>query len=206
MFDASLARQHKVVMGLLQRSVLEFGEPPDWRRDLIGSRKPSYYYGKQEGRCPLCGQRSFFGGAWIEATGPRGRRGVWHQVCVEVWRFWIAPQQSSEWLAAQQQFVCPESGASLIKVRTTVDRYGLKTMQECIAPVDVDHRRPLWRVWCELEAGDHSWPRVLDFWGAPNLAAITPEAHKAKSKREAAERARMKRDAGRLLECLPSTL
>ena len=200
-------RHHGVVMGLMRRTVRENGEPLNWRAQLQGRKPPILYGGIGSAFCPLCGQESYSAGMWIESFGRRSRGG-WHSVCVDAYRLWCAPQNEAREFALAQGLRCAESGAALVKVveEESTDRYGLRawSKRETFVTMEVDHRIPLWRVWREIAAGEHSWPNVLDFWGYPNLAAITPEAHKAKSKREAAERARMKRDAGRLLECLPS--
>ena len=43
---------------------------------------------------------------------------------------------------------------------------------------EVDHRVPLFRVWEEYR--DVPWPKLLDFWGLPNLQVINRDAHVAK--------------------------
>jgi hypothetical protein len=43
---------------------------------------------------------------------------------------------------------------------------------------EVDHRIPLFRIWNEHR--DNPWPRLLDFWGLPNLQIINREVHAAK--------------------------
>jgi hypothetical protein len=48
---------------------------------------------------------------------------------------------------------------------------------------EVDHRVPLFRVWSEHR--DTPWPRVLDFWGLPNLQVINRDIHAAKCATEA---------------------
>ena len=194
------ARQHAVLAGLLGRSARQAGEPPGWREKLIGARKPPILYNRAgDGPiCPLCGQPSYLTGAWLAQRGARNR-GQWHSICVALYRAMTAPNNEGPDLARQQGFVCAETGASLIRERESIDtdRYGLKTWKRVqhFAPLEVDHRRPLWRVWRELKAGQHSWPAALAFWGWPNLAAITPEAHRVKTAREASERAGMKKAA-----------
>ena len=51
---------------------------------------------------------------------------------------------------------------------------------------EVDHRVPLFRVWGEHR--DTSWPRLLDFWGLPNLQVINRDVHAAKCATEARDR------------------
>ena len=52
---------------------------------------------------------------------------------------------------------------------------------------EVDHCVPLFRVWSEHR--DTSWPRLLDFWGLPNLQVINRDIHAAKCATEARDRA-----------------
>jgi hypothetical protein len=51
---------------------------------------------------------------------------------------------------------------------------------------EVDHRVPLFRVWSEKR--DSPWPKLLDFWGLPNLQVINRDAHAAKCAIEARHR------------------
>ena len=51
---------------------------------------------------------------------------------------------------------------------------------------EVDHRFPLFRVWKEYR--DTPWPKLLEFWGLPNLQVINRDAHAAKSALEARDR------------------
>ena len=51
---------------------------------------------------------------------------------------------------------------------------------------EVDHRIPLFRVWNEYRGAP--WPKVLDFWGLPNLQVINRDAHAIKSALEARDR------------------
>ena len=51
---------------------------------------------------------------------------------------------------------------------------------------EVDHRVPLFRVWSEYR--DLPWPKLLDFWGLPNLQVINRDAHATKCANEARDR------------------
>ena len=51
---------------------------------------------------------------------------------------------------------------------------------------EVDHRVPLFRVWEEYR--DVPWPKLLDFWGLPNLQVINRDVHAAKCAVEARDR------------------
>jgi hypothetical protein len=51
---------------------------------------------------------------------------------------------------------------------------------------EVDHRVLLFRVWHEHR--DLPWPKLLDFWGLPNLQVINRDVHAAKCANEARDR------------------
>jgi hypothetical protein len=51
---------------------------------------------------------------------------------------------------------------------------------------EVDHRVPLFRVWNECR--DDPWPKLLDYWGLPNLQVINRDVHTAKCATEARDR------------------
>ena len=51
---------------------------------------------------------------------------------------------------------------------------------------EVDHRVPLFRVWSDHR--DVPWPKLLDFWGLPNLQVVNRIAHVTKSVVEARDR------------------
>jgi 5-methylcytosine-specific restriction endonuclease McrA len=48
---------------------------------------------------------------------------------------------------------------------------------------EIDHRVPLFRVWGEYR--ETAWPKLLDFWGLPNLQVINRDVHTKKSALEA---------------------
>lgn len=55
-----------------------------------------------------------------------------------------------------------------------------------LVALEVDHRRPLWSL-TDDERDD------LDWWLLGNLQLLCPDCHKAKTKREAADRAALRR-------------
>ena len=55
-----------------------------------------------------------------------------------------------------------------------------------ISNIQIDHVIPLYRVYRDYR--DYPIKDLLVFWGPDNLRAVTKEAHKIKSKYEAAER------------------
>ena len=51
---------------------------------------------------------------------------------------------------------------------------------------EVDHKLPLFKLWREHR--DMPWPRLLGFWGLPNLQVINRDAHAQKCAEEARSR------------------
>jgi hypothetical protein len=87
---------------------------------------------------------------------------------VIAWEFWIAPSSQVRLLRRLQARRCGQTGGRLWN------------------DAEVDHRVPLFRVW-----SDHrnvSWPKLLDFWGMPNLQVVNRDAHVTKSILEARDR------------------
>lgn len=107
---------------------------------------------------------------------------MWHAPCVDAWRRWTSGAGLWRFLAERQGWVCAETGKPLREPAG----YLLRTPE-------VDHKVPLWRV--RAEAAQHQWPDVLRFWDIGNLQALSPEGHRLKTAREAAERAAIRRAA-----------
>jgi hypothetical protein len=84
------------------------------------------------------------------------------------WEFWNAPSGEAPLLRRLQARRCGQTGRRLWK------------------NAEVDHRIPLFRVWKEYRYTP--WPKLLDFWGLPNLQVINRDAHAAKSALEARDR------------------
>jgi hypothetical protein len=87
---------------------------------------------------------------------------------VIAWQFWNAP-----------------SGEARLLRRVQARRRG-QTGRRLWRDAEIDHRVPLFRVWSEHR--DVPWPKLLDFWGLPNLQIINRDIHIAKSADEAAYR------------------
>jgi len=140
-----------------------FRAPPAPYRDERYSRGP--------GSCCVCGQPVYRLG-WHEDLWGKGpnNNAVWHTACVVAWQLWNAPSNHAKLLRKLQKRRCATSGARLWKTS------------------EVDHRVPLFRVWREHR--DLSWPKLLDFWGLPNLQVINRDAHAEKSAAEAGTRRR----------------
>ena len=159
------------------------GAPEGWSWRLGSNRKnglpvsfrapPAPYrersFARGAGFCCVCGQPVFRFGwhADLWGAGPN-RNANWHCACVIAWQFWTAPSGEARLLRRLQSRRCAQSGGRLWK------------------SAEVDHRVPLFRVWSELR--DTPWPKLLDYWGLPNLQVINRDVHAAKCANEARER------------------
>ena len=83
-------------------------------------------------------------------------------------QFWTAPSDHARLARRLQARCCAETGARLWK------------------NAEVDHRVPLFRVWTEYR--HLPWPKLLGFWGLPNLQVINGDVHVAKCASEMRER------------------
>lgn len=159
------------------------GPPRGWTWRISNSRKsglpstfrtpPAPYreraYSLGPGLCCVCGQPVYRLG-WhkdLWDAGPN-KKAAWHCACVVAWQFWSAPNGEAPLLRRLQARRCGLTGRRLWKT------------------AEVDHRVPLFRVWSEHR--DLPWPKLLDFWGMPNLQIANRDVHIAKSVSEAAYR------------------
>ena len=175
-------RADRLARALADRS----GAPEGWTWRLDGEKRdglpatfripPAPYreaaFSRGPGCCCLCGQPVFRFGWHRDLWDGRLSRGAWHLACVAAWKFWSAPSDHVRVLKRLQRHRCPETRRRLSKT------------------AEVDHRIPLYRVWRERR--DEPWPRILSFWGAPNLQVIDRDAHRAKCAHEAGDRARLR--------------
>jgi hypothetical protein len=101
----------------------------------------------------------------------------WHCACVIAcviaWEFWNAPSGEGPLLRRLQ--------ARRLQAR----RCG-QTGERLLKTAEVDHRVLLFRVWSEHRGVP--WPKLLGFWGLPNLHVINRDAHAAKCAIEARDR------------------
>lgn len=179
-------RSHPLRADRLSRALAaRSGSPEDWRwqvradggDDLPPSFRapPAPYrekrFSRGPGHCCVCGQPVFRLG-WHTDLWDRGpnKNACWHTACVVAWNLWNAPSEHAKLLRKLQGRRCASSGARLWRTS------------------EVDHRVPLFHVWREHR--DLVWPRLLDFWGLPNLQVINREAHVEKSSAEALSRRR----------------
>ena len=175
---------HPVRADRLARALAEkSGTPPGWlwrldradgssdhfRTPPLPYREAAFARGK--GSCCVCGQPIYRFGWHTDfwEDGTPNRRSSWHAACVVAWRFWNAPSEHDRILKRIQRHRCAE------------------TQRRLLRDAEVDHRIPLFRVW--RDERDASWPRLLSFWGLPNLQVVNREVHMQKSVEEARERA-----------------
>lgn len=138
-----------------------FRAPPAPFREAAFARGP--------GVCCVCGQPVYRFGWHVDLwnAGPH-KKAVWHAACVIAWELWNAPSDFVRVLKRLQAQRCGETGKRLRKT------------------AEVDHRLPLYRVWREHR--HDGWPRLLAYWGIPNLQVINRDAHAAKCAGEASDR------------------
>ncbi len=177
-------RADRLARALAARS----GAPQGWRWSIAGSdlreaaasklpqsfrvppapyREKGFALGK--GHCCICGQKVYRFG-WHEdlwGTGPN-RNAEWHAACVSAWRLWNGPSDQVALLKRCQRHRCARSGKRLWR------------------NAEVDHKLPLFRLWREHR--DMPWPRLLGFWGLPNLQVINRDVHSQKCAEEARSR------------------
>ena len=177
-------RHHPVRADRLTRALAATGGAPEGWAWGVGLQKPSgpvgfrvpptpfreAAYAKGPGHCCVCGQPVFRFGWHRDLWDDRAPtpNATWHACCVAAWNFWIAPSDHVRHLKALQKRRCLATGERLLR------------------SAEVDHRVPLFRVW-----RDHRhtpWPRLLAFWGVPNLQVINRSAHAEKCALEAGER------------------
>jgi 5-methylcytosine-specific restriction endonuclease McrA len=178
-WQAHPLRADRLARALAEKS----GSPPGWnwrldrpegRRDRFRTPPLPYReaaFALPKGSCCVCGQPVYRFGwhtdFWGDATS--NRRSSWHAACVVAWRFWNAPSEHDRILKRIQRHRCAE------------------TQRRLLRDAQVDHRIPLFRVW--RNERDAPWPRLLSFWGMPNLQVINRHVHVRKSADEARERA-----------------
>ena len=169
-------RADRLARALATRS----GDPTGWRWRLstgqesglpLTFRTPPTPYREQPfergpGFCCVCGQPVYRFGWHVDLwNAGTNKNANWHCACVIAWEFWNAPSAEAPLLRRLQARRCGQTGKRLWK------------------SAEVDHRIPLFRVWNQFR--DTPWPKLLDFWGLPNLQVINRDAHAAKSALEA---------------------
>ena len=144
------------------------GLPTTFRTPPAPYREQAYRLGP--GFCCICGQPVYRLG-WHKDLWHAGRnkRANWHCACVIAWQFWNAPNSEAALLRRLQRRRCGQTGGRLWR------------------DAEVDHRVALFRVWHDHR--NEGWPKLLSYWGLPNLQVINREAHVAKCAIEARYRA-----------------
>ena len=172
-------RADRLARALAARS----GAPSGWTWRLADKRKdrlpatfrtpPAPYreraYALGPGFCGVCGQPVYRFGWHVDLwNGGANKKATWHCACVVAWEFWNAPSGQARLLRRLQARRCGQTGGRLWKT------------------AEIDHRVPLFRVWSEH--GNAPWPKLLDYWGLPNLQVINRDVHIAKCATEARDR------------------
>ena len=140
---------------------LSFRTPPAPYRERVYTLGPGF--------CCVCGQPVYFFGWHVDLWNAGANKNAkWHCACVIAWQFWNAPSGEVRLLRHLQAWRCGQTGRRIWK------------------SAEVDHRVPLFRVWNGHR--DHAWPKLLDFWGLPNLQIINRDVHAAKCAIEARDR------------------
>ena len=178
-WSAHPLRADRLARALAGRS----GAPSGWIWRLGNDRKnglpatfrgpPAPYreraYAKGPGFCCVCGKTVYRFGWHVDLwDAAPNKNATWHCACVVAWQFWNAPSSQAGLLRRLQARRCGKTGGRLWK------------------SAEVDHRIPLFRVWNEFR--DNSWPKLLNYWGLPNLQMINRDAHAAKCATEAQDR------------------
>jgi hypothetical protein len=140
---------------------ITFRTPPAPYREHVHTRGPGF--------CCICGQPVYRFGWHVDLwnAGPN-KNANWHCTCVIAWEFWNAPSGEVALLRRLQARRCGQTGGRLWKT------------------AEVDHRLPLFRVWSDHR--NEPWPKLLGYWGLPNLQVINRDAHAAKCAIEAWDR------------------
>ena len=145
----------------------ENGLPLTFRTPPAPYRERTYAQGP--GFCCVCGQPVYRFGWHVDLWEAGANKNAnWHCACVIAWEFWNAPSGEAALLRRLQARRCGQTGRRLWR------------------SAEVDHRVPLFRVWSEHR--DLLWPKLLDFWGLPNLQVINRDVHAAKCANEARDR------------------
>jgi hypothetical protein len=182
-------RQHPFRADKLARALAAMSSaPPGWRWragarifGAVGFRVPptpfrEKSHAKDPGYCCVCGQPVFRFG-WHRDLWGEGRpngRANWHACCVAAWQLWTAPSDHVRVLRRLQKHRCAITGARLGR------------------DAQVDHRVPLFEVWRMCAPDPRAWPRLLRYWGLPNLQVINRSAHVEKCGLESSARARLR--------------
>jgi hypothetical protein len=144
------------------------GLPATFRAPPVPYRERAYSLGPSF--CCVCG-RPVYKLGWhrdLWNAGPN-KNAVWHCACVVAWQFWNAPNGEAPILRCLQGWRCGQAGGRLWK------------------DAEVDHRVPLFQVWRDHR--NEGWPKLLNYWGLPNLQVINRDVHAAKCASEARYRA-----------------
>jgi hypothetical protein len=156
-------------------------------------RPPLHHDRRAGGLCRWCGE------AILHEIGPRtgepdGRRS-WHPACVEIYKLHAWPETQFAFVKKRDKARCADCGARprkwLPARRVSVDKEtrGRFVRVKRVCALELDHATPLWSV-AHLEP-----ERRRPFFGPDNLRLLCPACHRAKTAREASQRAALRRAA-----------
>lgn len=129
---------------------------------------PDTFHRAVGGRCKWCAQPITYPAGHDKAGQPMTRR-YWHGECADDYKAHAWPKVQEAVVVKRDGYCCRACGH---------DTKGHSR--------EIDHIVPLWSV-------DRKAEGALRFWGPVNLQVLCVPCHKAKSAREAAERAAIKR-------------
>jgi 5-methylcytosine-specific restriction endonuclease McrA len=134
--------------------------------------KPPHYYDNQKGYCRMCGEvvKTF--------SGKLNKRARWHTECVRKYNTIYNPSETRKILWKRDRGKCVNCKNVMSKRSRTKD---LKW--------HVDHIRPLYE-----QKGLKFEQLDLSYWEEDNLQTLCQPCHVAKSAKEAAERADMRKN------------
>lgn len=166
---------------------------------MTAVRHPPPYSHQPKGTCKLCAKPI------LKEDGTPNLRVSWHRECVADWRIATSSGAARQALEARDKGICAYCGVDtathwvgwrrgqVVVCHGRIDER--KSFSEAntyraaytevmpIATWEVEHEIPLWSV-------DRSDPAALRFWMLENLRTSCIPCHRAKSAREAAQRAK----------------
>lgn len=162
-------------------------------------RRPPMPQPQPRGTCQWCAEAIFYPAKHKRAGEPNLRR-TWHAECAT--KYLIATQSNAQRNACWKRDQGKCAACSVVAVRTKFRHQGTYwpdrgrdgavsyVWPERVDLWDADHIRPLWSAPADMALADR------DVWfGLENLQTLCRACHKAKSAREAKERASVRRPA-----------
>jgi ribosomal protein L37E len=134
--------------------------------------KPTNYYTEKKGECRFCGFPI------KNDQGEINTRKSWHSHCADEYMLMYHPGEARKRLWQRDRGYC--AGCGIVQPRKS------RVHEE---KWHVDHIKPLWE-----QKGKRFDEIDLDYWREDNLQTLCTECHTKKTSREAAERAKLKKE------------